>query len=84
MPDNITLLIIFSYLLRAQKDRAIRSEDTVEKMNSQLLELETHMADNQLAMDQMKSKQDKMSREKVQVEGENAALSRLEFQEYFV
>ena len=61
---------------RAQKERATRSEDAVEKLNSQLLEAETELAETRLAMDQLKSKHEKLGREKGQIEGDNTALTR--------
>ncbi|XP_072015734.1 outer dense fiber protein 2-like isoform X2 [Amphiura filiformis] len=61
---------------RAQKERATRSEDTVDKLNSQLVEVETLLAENRTAVDQLKSKHEKVSREKNQLEGDNTALSR--------
>ena len=48
----------------------------MEKLNSQLLEAETELAETRLAMDQLKSKHEKLGREKGQIEGDNTALSR--------
>ena len=48
----------------------------MEKLNSQLLEAETELAETRLAMDQLKSKHEKLGREKGQIEGDNTALTR--------
>ncbi|XP_033643032.1 outer dense fiber protein 2-like isoform X2 [Asterias rubens] len=61
---------------RVQKDRATRSEDAVEKMNMQLLEKETQLADSAMVMDQWKARAEKSTREKVQLESQNATLTR--------
>ncbi|XP_022099151.1 outer dense fiber protein 2-like isoform X2 [Acanthaster planci] len=61
---------------RVQKDRATRSEDAVERLNMQLLESETKLADSAMASDQWKARVEKLTREKVQQETENAVLSR--------
>ncbi len=61
---------------RVQKDRATRSEDAVEKMNMQLLEKETNLADSAMVLDQWKARAEKATREKVQLESQNATLTR--------
>ena len=59
-----------------QKDRATRSEDAVEKLNMHLLEKETRLADSSMFADQWKARAEKVTREKVQQESQNAALTR--------
>ncbi|XP_038045814.1 outer dense fiber protein 2-like isoform X2 [Patiria miniata] len=61
---------------RVQKDRATRSEDAVEKLNMQLLETETRLADSAMVGDQWKARAEKLTKEKLQQETQNAALIR--------
>ncbi|XP_064649328.1 outer dense fiber protein 2-like isoform X4 [Lineus longissimus] len=59
---------------RVQKQRATRSEDAIEQLNAQLLERETNLAEVQTQADQMKSRMDKLQKEKSQALAENGAL----------
>ncbi|XP_074655417.1 uncharacterized protein LOC141908997 isoform X2 [Tubulanus polymorphus] len=59
---------------RVQKQRASRSEDAMEIMNSQLLEKETQLAEIQNHMDEFKARIEKLSREKNQTITDNAVL----------
>ena len=61
-------------MYRAQKQRAARSEDAVEQLNSQLLEHETQYAELRSDMDGMQARLDKIVKEKSQVMAENAGL----------
>jgi hypothetical protein len=46
----------------------------MEQLNSQLLERETHLAEVQTQADQMKSRMDKLQKEKSQALAENETL----------
>ncbi|XP_013420317.1 outer dense fiber protein 2 [Lingula anatina] len=59
---------------RVQKQRAARSEDTVQQINSQLLEKEAQAADLEAQLENIRSRVEKLSKEKSQVMGENSAL----------
>ena len=67
---------MFVVCARVQKDRATRSEDAVEKLNMQLLETETRLADSTSVGEQWKARTERLTKEKLQQESENATLSR--------
>ncbi|XP_069119446.1 outer dense fiber protein 2-like isoform X3 [Argopecten irradians] len=60
---------------RVQKQRAMRSEDALEQLNTQLMERESQLEDLRTQLDQMGPRYDKLSKEKSQILAENSALS---------
>ncbi|XP_033732393.1 outer dense fiber protein 2-like isoform X7 [Pecten maximus] len=60
---------------RVQKQRALRSEDALEQLNTQLMERESQLEDLRTQLDQMGPRYDKLSKEKSQILAENSALS---------
>ncbi|XP_071948122.1 outer dense fiber protein 2-like isoform X2 [Antedon mediterranea] len=60
---------------RIQKQRASRSEDAVDQLNSQVLEREAQIADSVAVIEQWKAKASKFEREKLQIVHENELLS---------
>ncbi|XP_071509916.1 outer dense fiber protein 2-like [Diadema antillarum] len=61
---------------RAQKERASRSEDAVEKLQAQILEAETMLAESTAQVEELKGRGSKLTRDKTHLEGENSNLRR--------
>ena len=61
---------------RVQKERASRSEDAAERLQAQILEAETRLAESSSQVEEWKGRSSQANREKAQLEADNAGLRR--------
>lgn len=62
------------FIFRVQKQRATKSHDALEQLNSQLLEKDAHHEELRSQLEQIHPRYDKVCKEKSQILAENSAL----------
>lgn len=72
---TVTILWIASFsIFRVQKQRATKSQDALEQLNSQLLDKDAHLEELRSQLEQIHPRYDKVCKEKSQILAENSAL----------